>query len=44
MPEIETQAARVEDNGGAHFVPAFSGLVARCLRSCTRGRLLVRAR
>jgi glycerol kinase len=27
-PEIETLASSVEDNGGAYFVPAFSGLFA----------------
>ncbi|WP_031515078.1 glycerol kinase GlpK [Streptomyces sp. NRRL F-5123] len=35
--EIETLAATVEDNGGAYFVPAFSGLFAPYWRSDARG-------
>ncbi len=35
--EIETLAASVEDNGGAYFVPAFSGLFAPHWRSDARG-------
>ena len=35
--EIETLAASVEDNGGAYFVPAFSGLFAPYWRSDARG-------
>ncbi len=36
-PEIETLANTVEDNGGAYFVPAFSGLFAPYWRSDARG-------
>ncbi|GAB3548832.1 glycerol kinase [Actinopolyspora lacussalsi] len=36
-PEIEPIAASVEDNGGAYFVPAFSGLFAPHWRSDARG-------
>ncbi|SDK56910.1 glycerol kinase [Actinopolyspora mzabensis] len=36
-PEIEQVAASVEDNGGAYFVPAFSGLFAPHWRSDARG-------
>jgi glycerol kinase len=36
-PEIETLAKTVEDNGGAYFVPAFSGLFAPYWRSDARG-------
>ena len=36
-PEIENLAATVEDNGGAYFVPAFSGLFAPYWRSDARG-------
>ena len=36
-PEIEDLAASVEDNGGAYFVPAFSGLFAPYWRSDARG-------
>jgi glycerol kinase len=36
-PEIEPLAATVEDNGGAYFVPAFSGLFAPFWRSDARG-------
>jgi glycerol kinase len=35
--EIEQLAASVEDNGGAYFVPAFSGLFAPYWRSDARG-------
>ncbi|MFF2375130.1 glycerol kinase GlpK [Streptomyces xiamenensis] len=35
--EIETLARTVEDNGGAYFVPAFSGLFAPYWRSDARG-------
>jgi glycerol kinase len=35
--EIEELAARVEDNGGVYFVPAFSGLFAPYWRSDARG-------
>ena len=35
--EIEALAARVEDNGGVYFVPAFSGLFAPYWRSDARG-------
>ncbi|QQQ79016.1 glycerol kinase GlpK [Saccharothrix sp. 6-C] len=36
-PEIETLARSVRDNGGAYFVPAFSGLFAPHWRSDARG-------
>ena len=36
-PEIETLAQTVDDNGGAYFVPAFSGLFAPYWRSDARG-------
>ncbi len=36
-PEIEALAKTVEDNGGAYFVPAFSGLFAPYWRSDARG-------
>jgi glycerol kinase len=36
-PEIEDLALTVEDNGGAYFVPAFSGLFAPYWRSDARG-------
>jgi glycerol kinase len=39
-PEIEELAATVEDNGGAYFVPAFSGLFAPYWRSDARGALV----
>jgi glycerol kinase len=39
-PEIETLAKSVEDNGGAYFVPAFSGLFAPYWRSDARGALV----
>jgi glycerol kinase len=35
--EVEALAASVEDNGGVHFVPAFSGLFAPYWRSDARG-------
>jgi len=35
--EIENLAGTVEDNGGVHFVPAFSGLFAPYWRSDARG-------
>jgi glycerol kinase len=38
--DIEPLAATVEDNGGAYFVPAFSGLFAPHWRSDARGALL----
>ena len=39
-PEIEALAKSVEDNGGAYFVPAFSGLFAPYWRSDARGALV----
>jgi glycerol kinase len=36
-PEIESLAATVEDNGGAYFVPAFSGLYAPYWKDTARG-------
>ncbi len=39
-PEIEEVARTVEDNGGAYFVPAFSGLFAPYWRSDARGALV----
>jgi glycerol kinase len=39
-PEIEKLAASVEDNGGAYFVPAFSGLFAPYWRSDARGAIV----
>ncbi len=39
-PEIEQLAASVPDNGGAYFVPAFSGLFAPYWRSEARGALV----
>jgi glycerol kinase len=39
-PEIETLALTVEDNGGAYFVPAFSGLFAPYWRSDARGAIV----
>ena len=39
-PEIEALAATVEDNGGAYFVPAFSGLFAPHWRSDARGAIV----
>jgi glycerol kinase len=38
--EIETLARGVEDNGGAYFVPAFSGLFAPYWRADARGALV----
>ena len=38
--EIETLAQTVDDNGGAYFVPAFSGLFAPYWRSDARGALV----
>ena len=38
--EAETLAASVEDNGGAYFVPAFSGLFAPHWRPDARGALV----
>lgn len=39
-PEIEEHAKSVEDNGGAYFVPAFSGLFAPHWRPDARGALV----
>ncbi|QSB16531.1 glycerol kinase GlpK [Natronosporangium hydrolyticum] len=39
-PEIEVLAADVDDNGGAYFVPAFSGLYAPYWRADARGALV----
>jgi glycerol kinase len=39
-PEIEDLAKTVEDNGGAYFVPAFSGLFAPHWRSDARGAIV----
>jgi glycerol kinase len=39
-PEIEPLARQVEDNGGAYFVPAFSGLFAPYWRSDARGAIV----
>ncbi|WP_456824007.1 glycerol kinase GlpK [Cellulomonas sp. P5_E12] len=39
-PDIEELAKTVEDNGGAYFVPAFSGLFAPYWRSDARGALV----
>jgi glycerol kinase len=38
--EVERLAASVQDNGGAYFVPAFSGLFAPYWRSDARGALV----
>jgi glycerol kinase len=38
--EVETLAASVDDNGGAYFVPAFSGLFAPHWRSDARGAIV----
>nr|WP_253941303.1 glycerol kinase GlpK [Microbacterium sp. SYP-A9085] len=38
--DVETLAATVDDNGGAHFVPAFSGLYAPYWRPDARGALV----
>ena len=39
-PEVEELAMTVEDNGGAYFVPAFSGLFAPYWKSDARGALV----
>lgn len=39
-PDIEWMARKVEDNGGAYFVPAFSGLFAPYWRPDARGALV----
>ncbi len=39
-PEIEKLAATVDDNGGAYFVPAFSGLFAPYWKSSARGAIV----
>ena len=39
-PEVEALATTVEDNGGAYFVPAFSGLFAPYWRPDARGALV----
>ena len=39
-PEIEELARKVDDNGGAYFVPAFSGLFAPHWRPDARGALV----
>ncbi|ARJ05858.1 glycerol kinase [Cnuibacter physcomitrellae] len=39
-PEVEELAKTVEDNGGAYFVPAFSGLFAPYWRPDARGALV----
>lgn len=39
-PEVEELARTVADNGGAYFVPAFSGLFAPYWRSDARGALV----
>jgi len=39
-PDIEKLALQVQDNGGAYFVPAFSGLFAPYWRPDARGALL----
>jgi glycerol kinase len=39
-PEIEDIARTVDDNGGAYFVPAFSGLFAPHWRSDARGAIV----
>lgn len=39
-PDIEHLARKVENNGGAYFVPAFSGLFAPHWRSDARGALV----
>ena len=38
--DVEALAARVEDTGGAYFVPAFSGLFAPYWRSDARGAIV----
>ncbi|GAB4085259.1 glycerol kinase GlpK [Myceligenerans cantabricum] len=39
-PDVEYLAHKVEDNGGAYFVPAFSGLFAPYWRADARGALV----
>lgn len=39
-PDVEKLAASVDDNGGAYFVPAFSGLFAPYWKSDARGALV----
>jgi len=39
-PDVEWMARKVEDNGGAYFVPAFSGLFAPHWRPDARGALV----
>jgi len=39
-PEIEALAKQVDDNGGAYFVPAFSGLFAPYWRGDARGAIV----
>jgi glycerol kinase len=39
-PDVETLARTVEDNGGAYFVPAFSGLFAPHWRPDARGAIV----
>ena len=39
-PEVEQLAETVEDNGGAYFVPAFSGLFAPYWKADARGALV----
>jgi glycerol kinase len=39
-PEVEALARSVDDNGGAYFVPAFSGLFAPYWRSDARGAIV----
>ncbi|MBZ2198076.1 glycerol kinase GlpK [Occultella gossypii] len=39
-PEVEDLAKTVDDNGGAYFVPAFSGLFAPYWRADARGALV----
>ncbi|QAY64543.1 glycerol kinase [Xylanimonas allomyrinae] len=39
-PDVEWMARKVEDNGGAYFVPAFSGLFAPYWRPDARGALV----
>ena len=39
-PEVEPLARSVDDNGGAYFVPAFSGLFAPYWRSDARGAIV----
>ncbi|MDR0849341.1 MAG: glycerol kinase GlpK [Propionibacteriaceae bacterium] len=39
-PDVEALAASVDDNGGAYFVPAFSGLFAPYWRGDARGAIV----